>query len=167
MTSRIILLFCSLFIGTNAFSQLESKKASNGKFGFTNDEQWAIQPIYDEVVEFYDYSYAFAKLNGKWGLIDQQGKAILPFEYSKVLDDEYLFGDEENKTIVKNLSLILNAVLFLLVGILFYLHFQSNKTATVAEAPMVFEKDSTSNAPVPQFHNLGASSGKIVFIDYV
>ncbi len=67
---------------------------------------------------------------------------------------------------MKNLSLILNAVLFLLVGILFYLHFQSNKTATVAEAPMIFEKDSTSNTPVPQFHNLGASSGKIVFIDY-
>jgi len=67
---------------------------------------------------------------------------------------------------VKNLSLILNAVLFLLVGILFYLHFQSNKTPAVVESPMVFEKDSTSNAPVPQFHNLGASSGKIVFIDY-
>ena len=102
MTLRIVLLFCSLFIGTNAFSQLESKKAPNGKFGFTNDEQWAIQPIYDEVMEFYDYSYAFAMLKGKWGLIDQQGKTILPFEYSKVLDDEYLFGDEENRTIVKN-----------------------------------------------------------------
>lgn len=67
---------------------------------------------------------------------------------------------------MKNLSLILNAVLFLLVGILFYLHFQSNKTPAVVESPMVFEKDSTSNERVPQFHNLGASSGKIVFIDY-
>ena len=91
-----------MFIGTSAFSQLESKKATNGKFGFTNDDQWVIQPIFDEVVEFYDYSYAFAKLHDKWGLIDQQGKAILPFEYSKFLDDEYLFGDEEIKTVIKN-----------------------------------------------------------------
>ncbi len=102
MISRITLTCCLLFIGASAFSQLESRKSANGKYGFVNDEEWAIQPIYDEVFEFYDYSYAFAKLNGKWGLIDQQGKTIIPFEYSKVLDDEYLFGDEENKTIVKN-----------------------------------------------------------------
>lgn len=67
---------------------------------------------------------------------------------------------------MKNLSLILNAVLFVLVGILFYLHFKgANSTSTATEA-MSFEKDSTSNMPIPQFHNLGASSGKVVFIDY-
>jgi len=102
MMSRITLTFCLLFIGVSVFSQLESKKAPNGKFGFTIDEAWAIQPIYDEVVEFYDYSYAFAKLKGKWGLIDQQGKTIIPFEYSKFLDEEYLFGEEEVKTVIKN-----------------------------------------------------------------
>jgi hypothetical protein len=91
-----------VFIGANAFSQLESKKAPNGKFGFTYDEEWAIQPIYDEVAEFYDYSYAFVKAKGKWGLIDQQGKTILPFEYSEFLDEEYLFGEEEIKTVIKN-----------------------------------------------------------------
>lgn len=102
MTSRIIIVFCLLFISASAFSQLESKKAANGKFGFTNDEEWVIQPMYDEVMEFYDYSYAFVKVKGKWGLIDQQGKTVLPFEYSKVLEEEYLFGDEENRTIIKN-----------------------------------------------------------------
>jgi len=102
MTSRFIITLLLLFIATSAFSQLESKKAPNGKFGFTNNEGWAIQPIYDQVIEFYDYPYSFVKLKDKWGLIDQQGKTILPFEYNSVLDDEYLFGEEENKTVIKN-----------------------------------------------------------------
>ena len=67
---------------------------------------------------------------------------------------------------MKNLSLILNAVLFLLVGVLFYLHFQGNKNVPVTDSTAAFEKDATVNAPIPQFHNLAATSGKIVFIDY-
>jgi outer membrane protein len=67
---------------------------------------------------------------------------------------------------VKNLSLILNAVLFLLVGILFYLHFQGNNNVPVADSTAAFEKEAPVNAPIPQFHNLAATSGKVVFIDY-
>lgn len=67
---------------------------------------------------------------------------------------------------MKNLSLILNALLFVLVGILFYLHFKGTNASHAVATEMSFEKDSTSNVPIPQFYNLGASSGKVVFIDY-
>lgn len=66
---------------------------------------------------------------------------------------------------MKNLSLILNGVLFVMVAILFYLHFKS-PSQNVAAPVVVMQKDSTSNTAVPQFHNLSASSGKVVFIDY-
>lgn len=65
---------------------------------------------------------------------------------------------------MKNLSLILNGVLFLLVGILFYLHFQT-PNATPSTPSVVVQTDS-SNMAVPQFHNLASSSGKVVYIDY-
>ncbi|TAH25997.1 MAG: OmpH family outer membrane protein [Cytophagales bacterium] len=67
---------------------------------------------------------------------------------------------------MKNLSLILNGVLFVLVGILFYLHFFASPNSN-SQSNIVFEKDTNQiNAPIPQFHNLGNTSGKVVFIDY-
>lgn len=83
--NRAILSLYLLFLSTCIQAQLESKKNETGKYGFTNEAgDWIIQPIYKEVVEFYELSYTFAKLKDKWGIIDQQGKTILPFEYSKI-----------------------------------------------------------------------------------
>ena len=61
----------------------------NGKWGFINEQgKEAIAPIYDhddvygagDCPNFID-GYAAVKLNGKYGLIDMQGKTVLPFEY--------------------------------------------------------------------------------------
>lgn len=61
----------------------------NGKWGFINEQgKEAIAPIYDhddvygagDCPNFID-GYAAVKLNGKHGLIDMQGKTVLPFEY--------------------------------------------------------------------------------------
>lgn len=105
MFSRIILITtcCFSFIQGMAQNELESKKGDNGKFGFTDEEgNWTIQPMYDEITEFYELSYTFVKTKGKWGLIDQKNATILPFEFSKVIFDEYLLGDDQNVIVVKN-----------------------------------------------------------------
>ncbi len=105
MLPKIILLtaFIVAFIACTAQTELEGKKGNNGKFGFTNDnDDWVIQPVYDEITEFYGLTYTFVKSKGKWGLIDQGNTTILPFEYSKVIFDEYLLGDEQNVIVVKN-----------------------------------------------------------------
>jgi hypothetical protein len=105
MLSRIILITtcCFSFIQGVAQNEWEGKKGNNGKFGFTDEDgNWVIQPMYDEITEFYGLSYTFVKAKGKWGLIDQKNATLLPFEFSKVIFDEYLLGDEQNVIVVKN-----------------------------------------------------------------
>lgn len=89
MTLKGICFYMCLIAFVPAFAQLESNPGKNKKIGFTNVQgDWVIQPIYDEAEEFDDYAYAFVKLKGKWGLIDQQGNTVLPFEYTKAYADE-------------------------------------------------------------------------------
>lgn len=52
-------------------------KKSNNKWGFV-DKNWniKIQYTYDMVTELNEYGYAGIKLNGKWGVINSEGKII-------------------------------------------------------------------------------------------
>jgi WG containing repeat len=100
MPLRILSSIALLLISSAAFSQLESKKSDDGKFGFTNDGVWTIQPVYDEVTEFYDGPYAFVKMKGKWGIINQQGKVIVPFEFSKISNLDV--GQDQLYAVVKD-----------------------------------------------------------------
>ena len=54
-----------------------------GKFyGIVDNEfKTIIEPTYDYFLKSPDRSVLFAKKNGKWGLIDLKGKAIIPLEY--------------------------------------------------------------------------------------
>lgn len=48
-------------------------QAQSGKWGFINQQQqWVIQPRFDESQEFQD-GRAAAKQDGKWGFINKQG----------------------------------------------------------------------------------------------
>ena len=81
LTSLIILFALPI----TTFAQLESAKDKSGKFGFMNNSgAWAIQPGYDEVTEFEEHPFTLVKKNGNWGLINQQGETIIPFQYNKV-----------------------------------------------------------------------------------
>jgi hypothetical protein len=76
-------LLTLLIINTVAVAQapIESLRDKNGLFGFMQDTVWAIPPIYQEVRDFANQPYAGVKTKGKWGLIDQAGKTIVPFQY--------------------------------------------------------------------------------------
>lgn len=96
---KVFCFILCLTVIVPAYAQLESNPGKNKKIGFTNVQgDWVIQPIYDEAEEFDDYAYAFVKLKGNWGLIDQQGNAILPFEYTKAYSDEL----ENVRIVMKN-----------------------------------------------------------------
>ena len=43
----------------------------------------AISPAYQEVGDFSE-NVAPAELNGKWGVIDKQGKVLVPFQYDEI-----------------------------------------------------------------------------------
>jgi hypothetical protein len=106
MIIRSLLLSVFVVITFGAFAQtyLESSKGSNGKFGFINNEgEWAIQPKYDEVSEFNEgQPFAFAKLKGKWGLIDTLDNAVLPFEFSRLIYEVFYFDSDNYVGVVKN-----------------------------------------------------------------
>lgn len=65
---------------------------------------------------------------------------------------------------MKNLSLILNGILFLLVGILFSLYFNGKTTSTSENSSKT--PSATLPGTLPVIHNLTSRSGKIVFVDY-
>jgi len=100
---RILIFFLLMWQTGIAQIELEGKKGSNGKFGFSDqDDHWVIAPTYDEITEFYESPFTFVKSKGKWGVIDHQNNIILPFVYSKVIIDEGFLGDEQNTIVVKN-----------------------------------------------------------------
>lgn len=94
MINSFVTLVSLLCITTQCFSQLSlSKDPKTGKFGFTNDDkEWVIPSTYDAGEDFFDNAFTFVKLNGKWGLIDQQGNVMLPFTYDRIFNDELEYG---------------------------------------------------------------------------
>jgi len=83
---RNILLIALAIASTHAIAQLESAKGDNGKYGFQQDGTWVINPQYQEIQEFFDKPFTPVKLNGKWGVIDQSGKTVLPFTYDEITE---------------------------------------------------------------------------------
>lgn len=103
MLHRTTLIISLLILSMACLAQSVVTKTKSGKYGLSDENgDWVTQPIYDEMKDFDDYPYTLAKLKGKWGMIDQQGKTILPFEYTNVLGDEYLFGEYQYKMVEKN-----------------------------------------------------------------
>jgi WG containing repeat len=104
MKHTLFSLMVLLLIATGTSAQLETKKDTNGKYGYVDyEDNWVVQPQYDEANGFDDLTFAFAKLKGKWGLIDLQGKVVIPFSFDKIIyDNDYYFGDEQIITVVKN-----------------------------------------------------------------
>lgn len=99
----LIVAWSTFSFAAIAQSYFESSKGPNGKFGFMNSEgNWAIQPKYDEVNEFSSGYFAFAKLKGKWGVIDTLDRAVLPFEYTKLLFEEFFIDADNYVVVVKN-----------------------------------------------------------------
>jgi WG containing repeat len=103
MKHILFILIIFLLISPSTYAQLEIKKDTNGKYGYVDyEDNWVVRPQFDEANEFDDLAFAFAKLKGKWGLIDLQGKVVLPFAYDKVVFNEYYFVDEQMATVIKN-----------------------------------------------------------------
>lgn len=71
----------------------------NEKTGVTYSNNTVAIPIeYDRIYQFYE-DYTLAQKNGKWGVIDKQGKAIKPFEFEdiKYRDKNLIFATLNGK----------------------------------------------------------------------
>ena len=61
----------------------------NRKWGFMNEKgEMVIQPKYDSVSAFNNY-FAAARLNGKWGLIDEYDNKKMDFSYEQMILGDY------------------------------------------------------------------------------
>ena len=54
-----------------------------GLWGVVHNEETIVQPKY-EITEVFEQKYIKAKINGKWSLLDQEGKVIIPPKYDDV-----------------------------------------------------------------------------------
>jgi len=55
----------------------------NGLWGVVHNGETIVQPKY-EITEVFEQKYIKAKINGKWSLLDQEGKMIIPPKYDDV-----------------------------------------------------------------------------------
>ena len=55
----------------------------NGLWGVVHNEETIVQPKY-EITEVFEQKYIKAKINGKWSLLDQRGKEVIPPKYDDV-----------------------------------------------------------------------------------
>ena len=65
----------------------------NGLWGAVRGEEIIVQPKY-EITEVFEQKYIKAKINGKWSLLDQEGKMIIPPKY-----DDVSSIDKETKSV--------------------------------------------------------------------
>ena len=56
-----------------------------GFWGVVHNGQTIVQPKY-EITEVFDQKYIKAKINGKWSLLDKEGKVIIPLKYDDISD---------------------------------------------------------------------------------
>jgi len=65
----------------------------NGKYGFKDiNSNIKIEAIYDMVTELNSYGFAAIKKDGKWGVIDSQGKVIVEPSYQIEWDEPEFIG---------------------------------------------------------------------------
>ncbi len=57
----------------------------NGLWGAVRGEEIIVQPKY-EITEVFEQKYIKAKINGKWSLLDKEGKVIIPLKYDDISD---------------------------------------------------------------------------------
>ena len=85
-------------------NKLYAKKLENGKWTFEDLSGNVVENEYDKVTEFNEYGFAGIKKEGKWGVIDENGKVILEPVYEfqnnyepdfigKFYKTEYGFGE--------------------------------------------------------------------------
>lgn len=81
---------------------LAAVQTSDGKWGFLDEEgHMAIPAVYDKVLDGFSYGAACVSKGGEVGLIDKEGKAVIPFTKTLQemwkLDEEHIAFKEKGK----------------------------------------------------------------------
>ena len=63
-----------------AQSELEPRKDSNGKWGYSFNDQWVIQPRFERAASFSEDA-ACVRMNNKFGFINNVGEVIIPYRF--------------------------------------------------------------------------------------
>ena len=81
---------------------LAAVQTRDGKWGFLDEEgHMAIPAVYDKVLDGFSYGAACVSKGGEVGLIDKEGKAVIPFTKTLQemwkLDEEHIAFKEKGK----------------------------------------------------------------------
>jgi len=57
----------------------------SGLWGVVNNGETIVRPKY-HITEVFEQKYIKAKINGKWSLLDKEGKVIIPLKYDDISD---------------------------------------------------------------------------------
>lgn len=94
---KSILILSMLFIVTMSFAQeIQKSTGKGGKFSLEKDGKVIVNENFDKVGSFIKEAGMIpAKLNGKWGFYDNDGKLAIPHQYdllfcATTLDDWYI-----------------------------------------------------------------------------
>lgn len=61
----------------------------SGKYGYTDlMGEWRVNPIFDEATEYVEGLVAFVAIEGKWGMLDRDGRLAIPTEYDSISGSE-------------------------------------------------------------------------------
>lgn len=88
---RTLSLFGCILIAATTLAQNQLYSYSDGqKWGLTNENLEVLaKPQFDEEFQFNgDLTYAFVKINKKWGTINRQGKIVIPCKYDRLSSHE-------------------------------------------------------------------------------
>lgn len=85
---RILFLIpfvASLLTPNISFAQtvLEPRKDADGKWGYSVNDQWVIQPHFERALTFSE-NVACVRLNNKYGFINSAGEVVIPYRFDAV-----------------------------------------------------------------------------------
>lgn len=86
--------------------ELLNPKKSGNKYGYVNEkEEWIIEPIFDEVIDF-ERGVAIVKRGEKYGIIDTKGQIIIDFLYDDlfICDNDVILITKQNRMGIINMK---------------------------------------------------------------
>lgn len=63
--------------------ELQPKKSPEGKWGYSVNDQWVIQPHFERALTFSE-NVACVRLNNKYGFINSAGEVVIPYRFDAV-----------------------------------------------------------------------------------
>ena len=85
LKALLFIVSMAICIAASAQDLKPAKDKATKKYGYRDKQKnWVIAPAFDDAKKFDDDGCALVKVDGLYGLIDLEGKWVLPAEYDDI-----------------------------------------------------------------------------------